>query len=232
MGDFDHIARCLDLQEQDVASAMTTREEARALLGHLGAIAAPNTGAAKVLLVCARMATTACDWTDGDLCIDLVGDEDACVLEVCTELGGGLRERIFPPVAFRAPLAEFARAIDRVPHLIAPLAVRSTTSRRIALSANEVVRRTTAPPPPIAISGESLFGRVPAPALPRGLGDAATPPPEPVDLPVIDPRAQTPAPSPPAEAASAPPSAPPPRPGPLASPSEPPLRDVDTGWDD
>jgi hypothetical protein len=161
-GDFSHLLRCLDVREKDVAEAVVSRESARALLGRLAACSAPNTGVAKVLLVFARIATTACDWLDGDLVIELVGDDEQTVIEALTELGGDLRERLFGPLSFRAPLSEFGRAIERVPHLVAPLAIRSTTARRLTLSASASVRRTTVPPPPIEIATDSLF--VPAPA--------------------------------------------------------------------
>lgn len=156
-GQFGHIARCLDLQERDLIEAVESRATTKALLSHLSGICAPNTGAAKVLLVFSRMATTACGWIDGDLCIDLSADADQTVIEASTELGGGLRERILAPMSFRAPIEEFVRAIDRVPHAIAPLAIRSRSPARIALSATEALRRTTAPPPAIEISTESLF---------------------------------------------------------------------------
>jgi hypothetical protein len=165
-GDFAHLARCLDVRETDLADAIASRDRTRVLLLHLAACSAPNTGVAKVLLVFARMATTACDWIDGDLLVELVGDEELTVVEALTELGGGLRERLFAPASFRAPLAEFARAIERVPHLIAPLVIRGATPRRISLSASALVRRTTVPPPPIEIAADSLFVRAPAPAAP------------------------------------------------------------------
>jgi hypothetical protein len=156
-GLFAHITRCMDLQEGDTVEALGSRATTTALLAHLAAISAPNTGAAKVLLVLSRMATTACDWIDGDLSIELSAGGDATVVEVATELGGGLRERILSPMSFRAPLSEFAKAIERVPHMIAPLAIRTKSPRRVSLSASEALRRTTAPPPPIEISSESLF---------------------------------------------------------------------------
>ncbi len=146
--EFAHLVRCLDVREKDVGEAVVSRETTKALVSHLAARSAPNTGVAKVLLVFARMATTACDWIDGDLLVELVGDDQVTVIEVLTELGGGLRERLFAPTSFRAPLAEFSRAIERVPHLVAPLAIRSATARRISLSASASVRRTTFPPPP------------------------------------------------------------------------------------
>jgi hypothetical protein len=138
----------------------------------LAGICEPNSGAAKVLLVFSRMATTACGWVDGDLCIDLLAgaDADSTTIEVSTELGGGLRERIFPTMPFRAPIAEFVRAIDRVPHVIAPLAIRSRSPDRISLAATEALRRTTAPPPPIEISADSLFAH----ASPLEIGKEAT----------------------------------------------------------
>jgi hypothetical protein len=156
---FAHIGRCLDLQERDLTEALRARATTKALLAHLAAISAPNSGAAKVLIVFSRMATTACNWIDGDLRIDVVGDAEETVIEAATELGGGLRERLFAPMSFRAPIAEFARAIDRVPHMIVPLVVRAKSAHRVSLSANEVLRRTTAPPPPIEISANSLFVR-------------------------------------------------------------------------
>lgn len=173
---FAHITRCLDLQEGDTVEALGSREATTALLAHLAAISAPNTGAAKVLLVLSRMATTACDWIDGDLSIELSAGGDATVVEVATELGGGLRERILSPMSFRAPLAEFAKAIERVPHMIAPLAIRTKSPRRVSLSATEALRRTTAPPPPIEISSDSLFGLAVPSAVPRKANGEAEPP--------------------------------------------------------
>ena len=61
------IARCLDLNEDHLAEALLGRAQTRALLERMASVSSPNTGAAKVLLVYARLATTACDWIDGDL---------------------------------------------------------------------------------------------------------------------------------------------------------------------
>jgi hypothetical protein len=172
---FAQIARPLDLGEADIKAAMASRDDARALLEHLAACAAPNTGGAKVLLVLARMATTACDWLDGDLAIDLRADGDVTRLDVATELGGGLRERVFPALVIGAPLAEFARAIERVPHMVAPLAIGGRSASRITLGATAAVRRTSIPPPPIEIAPDSLFVGLPAPGLPKEAGADAPP---------------------------------------------------------
>ena len=155
------------------------------------------------------MATTACDWIDGDLVIDLVAVGDTTRMEVGTELGGGMRERVLAPLVFQAPLEEFTRAIERVPHAIAPLRVGAKSAQRIALGATEVTRRTSMPPPPIEISADNLFLRPGAPPLPRD-GDEGT---TPASLPVI---------------VAAPPA-------PKAAPrgaSDLPSGDLDSGWDD
>jgi hypothetical protein len=179
---FSHITRCLDLQERDLSDALGARETTKELLAHLAAISAPNTGAAKTLIVLSHMATTACSWIDGDLSIELVADGESTVVEVATDLGGGLRERVLSPMTFRVPIQEFARAIERLPHVIAPLVIRSRSPRRVSLSATEVLRRTTAPPPPIQIASDSLFALTPpAAAKDASAGPGASVPPEDVD---------------------------------------------------
>jgi hypothetical protein len=209
-GDLAHITRCLDLREADIAGAIVAREHTKALLTHLAARSAPNTGVAKVMLVLARMATTACDWIDGDLVIEMVAVDGTTRVDVATELGGGLRERVFSTLVYQAPLEEFSRAIDRVAHMIAPLRIRAKTAQRIAFGASEMARRTSMPPPPIEIAAESLFVRLEPPPVPEERDDdAAT-----GSLPVIV--AATP---------SAKPAAP-------RGVSDPPVRDVDSGWDD
>ena len=173
----------MDLQERDLVEALDTREKTKALLSHLASICAPDTGAAKILLVVSRMATTACSWIDGDLCVDLLADADETIIEVATELGGGLRERLLSPMSLRAPIAEFVRAIDRVPHLIAPLVVRAKSPRRVSLSATETLRRTSFPPPPIEIASESLFEPAPAADVHRETNEPTSPslPPNDID---------------------------------------------------
>jgi hypothetical protein len=174
-GELAHIVRCLDLQERDIVAAVVSRERTRALLMHLAAISAPDTGVAKVLLVLARMATVSCDWIDGDLLLELVATGDATRVEAATELGGGLRERVFPPMVFQAPLEEFTRAVARVSHMIAPLRVRAGNAQRIALGASEAARRTSMPPP-IEISADSLFLHLPPQAVPAASAERTAPP--------------------------------------------------------
>jgi hypothetical protein len=206
-GDLAHIARCLDLTEADIVGAIVARDRTKALLAHLAACSAPDTGAAKALLVLARMATTSCDWLDGDLAIELVPFlNELTRVDVVTDLGGSLRERVFPSLVFKAPLSEFVRAVERASHMIAPLRVGAKSAQRLALGASEALRRTSMPPPPIEIAADSLFLGVPPPAVPRDGAEGAAP----ESLPLIgaaDPAKST-------------------------SVSVPGARDIDSGWDD
>jgi hypothetical protein len=177
---WSHIARCMDLREEDIAQAIRTRDSTRHLLARLAEVSAPDTGAAKVMLVFARMATTACDWLDGGLRVTLEPREDDTRVELSIDMGGGMFERALPPVVLRVPLAEFTRAIERVPKLITPLHQIGRGGRRIVLTASALIRRTSAPPPPIEIAADSLF--VHAPALPQPPTDMT---PESEPLPVV-----------------------------------------------
>jgi hypothetical protein len=164
-----HIKRCLDITEKDIAHAVETRAACKALLDHIAEVAAPNQGAPKLLLLLARMATTACEWVDGDLRIEMVGDGEVTVVETMSELGGGMKERVLPPFTMSVPLNEFVRAVERVPHMITPLITKTVSPRRVVFSASEEVRKTTVPPPHVEIGESSLYGPRPPrpPRVPR-----------------------------------------------------------------
>lgn len=170
----DHITRVQDLRDKDIVDAVVTREGTTVLLSRLAVVSAPETGVAKVLLVLARMATMACGWIDGDLVINLVDEGARTRVDVTTEMGGGMRERVLAPLRLTAPMAEFRRAIERVPHMIKPLAIRARDERRLTFSASAHVRRTTAPPPPVEIAAESLFV-APSPPVPKDTGGPELP---------------------------------------------------------
>jgi hypothetical protein len=154
---FAHIKRCLELADRDIAFAMEDRLVAKALLERLASVSRPGDGGPKLLLVFARMASQACDWIDGELRIEILSDAQVSVVEVLTDMGAGMRERVFPSFRMNVPLEEFARAVERVPHMIEPLTISLKTSRRVVLSASEDVRRSTSPPPMVEIDRESLY---------------------------------------------------------------------------
>jgi hypothetical protein len=175
---FGHLERCGDLAEEDIVRAASSRAECGALLARMAEVSAPATGAAASLSVFAVLASTACDWLDGDLVVELYEEEDVTVARVMTELGDGMRERVLPPVKFKAPLAEWAAAIDRNPDIVGGLTVQKVSWRRMQLRAAEVVRRSTLPPK-IQISDASIWiadARAAAAALKPPLSPTEPPP--------------------------------------------------------
>ena len=153
---FGHLERCGDLSEKDLAAAAESRAECTALLQRMAEISAPGTGAAASLSVFAVLASSACDWLDGDLVVELYEEEEHTVARVMTELGDGLRERAVAPVKFKAPLSEWAAAIDRNPGIVGSLSVQKVSWRRMHLRVEERVRRSTVPPK-IQISDASMW---------------------------------------------------------------------------
>jgi hypothetical protein len=154
---YAHIQRCISLGDKDVKEAVATRSATKALLDHLASIARPNEGAPKILIVFARMATTACDWLDGELRVELVSGGDICVIEIMTELGGGLRERALPSFAVEVPIGEFVRAVERVPRMVEPLIVKTKSDRRLVMVSNAARAGRSLPPPPVVIAEEHLI---------------------------------------------------------------------------
>jgi hypothetical protein len=154
---FPHIESCFALGDADVGAAVVSREATQSLLAHLASIAKPNEGAPKILLVFARMAASHCDWLDGELRVEVVGDGAVSVIEVMTELGGGLRERAMPSLRVPVPLDEFVRAVERVPRMIEPLIVKSRTDRKLALVSRVERTGRSLPPAPVAIAEEHLI---------------------------------------------------------------------------
>ncbi|HEY8072814.1 MAG TPA: hypothetical protein VIF62_01860, partial [Labilithrix sp.] len=87
---FGHLQRCGQLGQAELEAALVSRDACRQLLDRMSAISAPDTGAAAVLSVFASMASSACDWLDGDLVIELVEENDVTNVRVMTDLGGGM----------------------------------------------------------------------------------------------------------------------------------------------
>ncbi len=159
MSTYAHIKRCLELSDRDIASAVAERGTTKALLDQLAKVSRPGDGAPKLLLVFAKIASSEVDWIDGSLRIEMVGDADVTVVEVLSELGLGMHERVFPSFKMGVPLDEFARAVERVPHMVAPLVISSATNRRLVLTASTEEEEAGDSPaaPAVSISDESLY---------------------------------------------------------------------------
>jgi hypothetical protein len=157
----------MEMSEKDVMGALRSREECKELLLRFVEIAAPGSGAPRLLFLFARMATIACPWVEGDLRIELKLDGETTRVDTMSELGPGVRERLLPTVTIPAPLGEFVVAVERFPAVISPLTLKKKSWRRIILVANEETRKTTMPPPMIEISEDSLVLVPRAPAPPQ-----------------------------------------------------------------
>lgn len=155
MTDFGSLSRCAEISDEVVARAVLSHDAMKALLAKAAEIARPMEGAARILVALARMATTACTWLEGDLVVEIVGDDEVSVVEVLAELGGGLRERVFPTFTLHVSIDEFVRAVRLVPRMVLPLKMQERAGR-LVFSAPEAVRHSTRPPPAIEVEEDFL----------------------------------------------------------------------------
>ncbi|MGZ3417001.1 MAG: hypothetical protein ACXWUG_13040 [Polyangiales bacterium] len=163
--------RCIDIGEEHVSRAILSRQAFRALLDRAAAVSRPEEGGPKVLVALARLATKECAWLEGDLRIELGGDDRRTTITVLNEMGYGYREKLFPDFAMNVPFDEFVRAVRLVPKLISPL-LSMSKGGRLVLSATASLRKTSVPPPPIDIDEASIALMNPqipkdAPAAPK-----------------------------------------------------------------
>lgn len=174
--DFSAVKQCMELRGTHIAHAVTSSEAMGALLARFAEIAGPGKGAPIILAALARLGTTACDWIDGELRIEISGDGAESKISASSSIGAGFREKLFGDTTLRVPLEEFSRGIARAPKLIVPLRV-AENGKHIVLSASAEVRRTSLPPPMVTIDPASLMivPSMPRHGVPRGLDTEATP---------------------------------------------------------
>jgi hypothetical protein len=122
--------RNIDISEAHVAHAITSRLAFRALLDRAADVSRPEDGGPKVLTACAALASA--EWLDGQLRVEVEGDDHATRLSILVD--AGFRERLFPVVTLNVPFDEFARAVRLVPRLIAPLTLHERGSTLILTS--------------------------------------------------------------------------------------------------
>jgi hypothetical protein len=112
-----------------VQQALVSRETFRAFLQRAEAVSEPEDGGPKVLMACAALST--CDWLDGDLRVELDGNDEETRLGLLID--AGFRERLFPVSSLKVPFDEFVRAVRLAPHLTAPLVVRESREGHLVL---------------------------------------------------------------------------------------------------
>jgi hypothetical protein len=112
-----------------VAEAAASRAGFRAFLDHAARVSQPEDGGPKILMACAALSRS--EWLDGELRVEVEGDELGSRLGLLID--AGFRERVFPVVELNVPFDEFVRAVRLAPHLIAPLVVRDNEPTKIVL---------------------------------------------------------------------------------------------------
>lgn len=167
------LEKCTELRDAHIVSAVSSSESMEALLSRFAEISSPGQGAPIILAALARLGTTACDWIDGELRVELSGDSTQTRIAVSTSIGAGFREKLFADTILRVPLEEFSRGITRAPRLIEPLLVKET-GKRIVLTVTQEIRKTSLPPPMVQIDPNSLMV-VPRMTIPVGLQDEGLP---------------------------------------------------------
>gem|GEM_PF-1382523 len=172
--DYSALRHCTELRDAHIVEAVTSSEEMESLLARFAEIAGPGRGAPIILAALARLGTTACGWIDGELRIEISGDDAGTKIAVSSSIGAGFREKCFADTVLDVPLAEFSRLIARAPKLIEPLTV-AETGTRIVLTAAQEVRATSLPPPMVEIDAASLIV-VPPLGKPPALGPIAAAP--------------------------------------------------------
>ncbi len=180
--------RCVDLKPVQVVRALRSRAAMQVLLQHMARIARPAEGAPKILVPIARMASSDCDWLEGGLRVDISGTAEKTQIAIAVELGGGVRELLFPRLSLAVPKNELFRAVKLAPVLVHPMKSRLEKDGRLILSC-EADAVGTIPPPAFEISEASIRRSLP-PALRRSLppmkqvgASAAT---MKIDMPAID----------------------------------------------
>jgi len=156
--------RCVDLNEDHIDEALVSVEAMRRLLEHMARIAKPKEGGAKILVAISRIATTACEWLEGALHVEVDELIGATEIAVMSDLGGGVRELIFPRLLLAVEHDELVRAVKLAPRLITPLNFR-VRGERMILKRNA---DGTVAPPAFEIAEDSLRRSLP-PALRRSL---------------------------------------------------------------
>lgn len=168
------LASCADLTTEHAKQAASSSAEMRILLKRVSEIARPDQGCPKVLMAIARLVGQ--EWVEGDLRVELSGDESSSTLVIICDFGVGIRERLLPAAKFRVPLDEFERALELSPKLVLPLKITDEAGKIVLtplLTPDALI--TSTPPPAFELDAASL-----------GQGERSTAPPPPDELLVVD----------------------------------------------
>lgn len=133
----ESLERCADLTREHVVAALESREETRRLCERLAAIARPDGGVERLLLVLASIASGYADWFDADLRLEIVPAGDGTVVHTLVDLGGHQRERLFPTLNLAVPFAEVEVTVERHLAQLSPLELLPTSEGLVLSSVDD-----------------------------------------------------------------------------------------------
>lgn len=157
------------------------------LLKAMVEVAKPASGASKILIAIARIARPTVDWIEGSLRVELQDADKGTKFAIMEDLGGGVRELVYPRFVVKVPIDEFSRGLKLAPRVVEPLIVRDGEADGKIILVPKRRGRTTLEPPTFEIAEESLRKSLPptvrksiAPARPskRVTRRPSKPPPE------------------------------------------------------
>lgn len=173
MTDFTTLQSCTELTAEHAKLAASSSVGIRNLLTRVAAIAKPGEGCPKVLMAVARLVGQ--DWLDGELRVELSGDDASTTMIVMCDYGVGIRERLLPTIRFAVPIDEFGRALELSPKLVMPLRISEHEGLIILTPLGKGEASVSVPAPNLTVDDLSL-----------GTDDRATAPPPADELQVID----------------------------------------------
>lgn len=163
-----------DLTSEHAKLAASSSDEIRKLLKRVSEIAKPGEGCPKVMMALAHLVGQ--PWVEGDLRIELSGDDTSTTMNVMCDYGPGIRERLLPLTRFEVPIDEFERALELAPKLVLPLRITDEAGKLILTPlATPEARLQSIAPPALDVENESL-----------GDSERKTAPPPPDELQVVD----------------------------------------------
>jgi len=172
--DFETLESVGDLTSEHAKAAASSSSDMRAFLKRVAEIAKPGEGCPKVMMAIARLVGQS--WVEGDLRVELAGDDASTTMNVMCDYGVGIRERLLPITRFAVPIDEFERALELAPKLVLPLRISDDNGKLILTPLNTPEARVKSiAPPRLDVDEESL-----------GDGERKTAPPPADELQVVD----------------------------------------------
>jgi hypothetical protein len=171
--DLATLESCSDLTSELAAKAAASSDGFRALLKRVAEIARPGQGAPKFLMAVARLVGQ--DWIEGELRVELSGDQQSTTIIVICEFGEGIRERLVPATRLQVPIDEFERALELSPKLVLPLKVTDHLDKLVLTPLASSEAKRSARPPELELDEVNLDEE-----------ERLTAPPPPDELQVID----------------------------------------------